>query len=50
MDISQEILIDKSLLELQLKNKREVKIVYFKNDELSDIDVKTINVEEYDVM
>ena len=50
MDVSQDVLIDKSLLKLELKNSKEVKIVYFKdNDELADIDVKTIAIEEYDV-
>ena len=50
MDVSQGILLDKSLLELQFKSKKEIKMGYFKeDDELSDIVMKTINVEEYEV-
>ncbi|MCL2341798.1 MAG: hypothetical protein FWC53_01770 [Firmicutes bacterium] len=50
MDVSQDVLIDKSLLELELKNSKKIKMVYFKdNDELADIDVKTISIEEYEV-
>ena len=49
MNISEGILLNNNLIELELKEKEEIKIVSYKNikDQLSDIEVKTIKVEEY---
>ena len=51
MNISESILLNNNLIELELKSKQEIKIVAYKNEEeqLSDIKVKTIKVEEYDL-
>ena len=51
MNISESILLNNNLIELELKEKQEVKIVSCKNpeDQLSDIQIKTIKVEEYDL-
>ena len=51
MNISESILLNNSLLELELKEKQEIKIVSYKNPEeqLSDIQIKTIKIEEYDL-
>ncbi|MBQ2916655.1 MAG: hypothetical protein IJE59_00495 [Clostridia bacterium] len=50
MNISENILLNNNLLELELKAKEEIKMVTYKNpkDQLSDIQIKTIKVEEYD--
>lgn len=52
MDVSEGILINNKLIDLKLKEKKEIKIVSYKNkeDQLSDIVIKTINVEEYEAM
>lgn len=51
MNVSEEILLNSNLIDLELKSKQELKIVSYKDpkDQLSDIEVKTINVEEYDI-
>lgn len=51
MDESEGILLDNAGLKLELKNKKEIRMVCYKekNNELSDTVIKTINVEEYDV-
>ena len=51
MNISESILLNNNLVELELKEKQEIRIVAYKNeeDQLSDIQVKTINVEEYEL-
>ena len=51
MDETERVLIDKSVLELELKNKQEIRVACYKDvkDEFSDVIIKTINVEEYDV-
>ena len=50
MNISETILLNNNLIELELKEKQEIKIVSYKNpeDQLSDIQIKTIKIEEYD--
>ena len=52
MNISESILLNNNLIELELKEKQEIKVVSYKNpeDQLSDIQVKTIKVEEYDLL
>ena len=49
MNVSEGILLNNELLDLELKSKEKLKIVSYNNpnDELSDITIKTINVEEY---
>lgn len=50
MNVSQGVLIDKSLLNLELVKEEEIKIVKYKDkNEMSDIIIRTINVEEYDI-
>ena len=51
MNISESILLNNNLMELELKAKQDIKVVTYKNpeDQLSDIEVKTIKVEEYDL-
>ena len=51
MDVSEGVLIDNSLMNLELKSRQELKIVAYKQpeDELSDIEIKTINLEEYNI-
>ena len=51
MNISEGILLNNNLMELELKAKQEIKMVTYKNpkDQLSDIEIKTIKVEEYDL-
>lgn len=51
MNVSESVLIDNNLIELELKEKQELKIVTYKdfNDELSDIIIKTIKIEEYEI-
>ena len=50
MNISETVLLNNNLVELQLKEKQEIKIVSYKNpkEQLSDIQIKTIKIEEYD--
>ena len=38
-------------MDLDLKSNQEIKMVSYKNpeDQLSDIEIKTIDVEEYDI-
>ena len=52
MNISEDILLNSNLIELELKEKQEIKIVSYKNpeDKLSDIQIKTIKIEEYDLI
>ena len=51
MNISKEILLNSMLINLEFKSNQTENIVTYKNqdDEMSDITVKTINIEEYDV-
>lgn len=51
MNVSEDILIDNNLINLELKEKQELKLVTYKdlNDELSDIIIKTMKIEEYDL-
>lgn len=51
MNVSESVLIDNNLIELELKEKQDLKIVTYKdfNDELSDIIIKTIKIEEYEI-
>ena len=51
MNISEGILLNNKSMDLELKVKQEIKMVTYKNakDQLSDIEVKTIKVEEYDL-
>lgn len=51
MNVSENILIDNNLINLDLKEKQELKLVTYKDlsDELSDVVIKTINIEEYDL-
>jgi len=51
MNISESILLNNNLVELELKEKQEIKVVSYKNpeDQLSDIQIKTIKVEEYEL-
>ena len=51
MNISESILLNNNLMELELKAKQDIKVVTYKNpeDQLSDIEVKTIKVEEYEL-
>jgi len=50
MNISESILLNNNLIELELKEEQEIKIVSYKNpeDQLSDIKIKTIKIEGYD--
>jgi hypothetical protein len=50
MNISESVLLNNNLMELELKAKQDIKVVTYKNpkDQLSDIEVKTIKVEEYE--
>ena len=52
MDVTEGILLNNKVMNLELKAKQEIKMVTYKNpeDELSDIEIKTINVEEYEIM
>ncbi len=51
MNVSENILLNNNLINIEPKLKKKIKIVCYSNpeDELSDITVKTINVEEYEV-
>lgn len=51
MNVSESILINNKLIQLELKEEKEIKIVSYKNEEdpTSDIKVKTIKVEEYNL-
>lgn len=51
MNVSEDILIDNNLINLELKEKQELKLVTYEdlNDELSDIIIKTMKIEEYDL-
>lgn len=51
MNVSEDILIDNNLIDLELKGKQELKLVSYEdlNDELSDIIIKTMKIEEYDL-
>lgn len=51
MNVSESILLDNDLMDLELKSNQEIKMVSYKNpeDKLSDIEIKTIDVEEYDI-
>ncbi len=50
MNVSEGILLNNDLIKLELKSKQELKMVAYKKpeDELSDIIIRTINVEEYE--
>ena len=52
MNISEGFLLNNSLQNLELKSKQELKVVSYVNpeDQLSEIRIKTINVEEYDLI
>ena len=51
MNVSEDILLNNNLINIEPKLKKKIKIVCYSNpeDELSDITVKTINVEEYEI-
>ncbi len=51
MNVSEGILLNSSLMNLELKSKQGLKMVAYKNpeDQLSDIAIKTINIEEYEI-
>ena len=51
MNVTEEILINNNLINLELKSEEEINIVAYKDesDPLSDIEIKTINVEEYEI-
>ena len=51
MNVSEDILIDNNLIDLELKEEQELKLVTYEdlNDELSDIIIKTMKIEEYDL-
>ena len=51
-DLSTKILVDISKLQLEQKGKKEFHIVHFdeKDNDFSKVDIKTINVCEYDIM
>ncbi len=51
MNVSEDILIDNNLIDLELKEKQELRLVTYENlnDELSDIIIKTMKIEEYDL-
>lgn len=51
-DLSTKILVDISKLQLEQKNKKEFHMVHFeeKNNDFSKINIKTVNVCEYDIM
>ena len=50
MDVTEEILIDKNLLNLKLKDTKDINIVKYKEDsKLMETYISTINVEEYDI-
>lgn len=51
MNVSDEILVNNNLIQLELKEKEEIKIVSYKNEEepTFDIKIKTIKVEEYNL-
>lgn len=51
MNVSENILIDNNLIDLELKEKQELKLVTYEdlNDELSDVIIKTMKIEEYDL-
>lgn len=51
MNVSEDILIDNNLIDLELKEKQELKFVTYRDisDELSDIIIKTMKIEEYDM-
>lgn len=50
MNVSKEILLNNDLMNLEFKSKQTENIVVYENseDELSEITIKTINIEEYD--
>ena len=51
MNVSENILLNNNLIKIELKVKQEIKIVTYKEpgDYLSDIVIKTISIEEYDL-
>ena len=51
-DLSTKILVDISKLQLEQKGKKEFHIVHFdeKDNDFSKVDIKTVNVCEYDIM
>ncbi len=51
MNVSESVLLNNKLENLELKAKQEIKQVSYKNpeDDLSEISIKTINVEEYEI-
>ena len=51
-DLSTKILVDISKLQLERKGKKEFHIVHFdeKDNDFSKVDIKTVNVCEYDIM
>ena len=52
MDISQKILVDVSKLNLELKDKKIFRMAIYEDeqDEMSDINIKTIEVSEYNII
>ena len=50
MDVSKGILINKSLLEIELVSQEEIKIVDFEDNEAQEnMNIRTIRIKEYDV-
>ena len=51
MNVTEEILINNNLINLELKSKEKINIVSYLDEKnpLSDIEIKTVNVEEYEV-
>ena len=51
MNVTDNILIDNDLINLEKKSEDKIKIVAYKdkNNPLSDIEIKTLNIEEYDI-
>ena len=51
MNVTEDILLNRDLMDLKLKSEQEIKMVSYKNpeDELTDISIKTIKVEEYEI-
>ena len=52
MNITEKVLVDISKLNLELKEKKEFKVVIFEDEksEISNVNIKTITVFEYDVI
>ena len=51
MNVTEEILINNNLINLKLKSEEKINVVSYIDEKnpLSDIEIKTVNVEEYEV-